>query len=61
MIKEFYCEKIKTSDGESGTINHYIMTSDDDASSLPSDAPLGSDAISKTAVYIKYPDGWSQF
>lgn len=59
MIIETGFEQTKNSKGEIGCIRHFILDSDIDASLLPTDAPVGSDAISKTSVFIKFPEGWS--
>ncbi len=59
MIRETHFETIKNSLGESSEIRHYIMDSDIDFNNLPADAPVGSDALSKTSMYIKFPEGWS--
>lgn len=60
MIIETSFEQTKNSRGESGSIRHFIIDSDSEASSLPTDAPIGSDALSKTSVFIKFSDGWSR-
>ncbi|MBQ7821176.1 MAG: hypothetical protein IJ391_02720 [Clostridia bacterium] len=59
MIKETHFENIKNSNGERASIRHYIMDNDSDATMLPEDAPVGSDAMSKNSVYIKFPEGWT--
>ncbi len=59
MIIETSFEQTRNSKGETGSIRHFILDSDTDASSLPADAPIGSDALSKTSVFIKFSDGWS--
>lgn len=59
MITETHFETIKNSLGQRSKIRHFIMDSDTDAKDLPPDAPVGSDAISKNSVYIKFPEGWS--
>lgn len=59
MIIETSFEKTKNSKGEVGGIRHFILDSDNDASLLPTDAPIGSDALSKTSVFVKFPEGWS--
>ena len=60
MIIETSFEKTKNSKGAAGSIRHYILDSDSEASLLPTDAPAGSDAISKTSVFVKFPEGWSR-
>ena len=59
MIKETHFETLKNSKGELTNIRHYILDTDTDALLLPEDAPVGSDAVSKTGVYIKFPVGWA--
>ena len=59
MIIETSFEHTKNSKGETGSIQHFILDSDSEASLLPTDAPVGSDAISKTSVFVKFPEGWS--
>ena len=59
MIIETSFEQTKNSKGEVGRIRHFILDSDSEASLLPTDAPTGSDALSKTSVFVKFPDGWS--
>lgn len=58
MIYETDFEAKKNSSGEYQTIRHYIIDSDADASKLPTNAPVGSDAFSGTSVYVKFTEGW---
>ena len=59
MIKETHFETVKNSIGECSEIRHYVMDTDSDFNKLPSDAPIGSDAVSKSSAFIKFPEGWS--
>ena len=59
-MKEVYYEKVINSKGEVGSIRHYVIESANEASMLPSDAPVMSDAFSKTGeVYMKFESGWA--
>lgn len=60
-MKEISCEKVKNSIGETSVICHYIIDDEAEASMLPSDAPLLSDALCRSGgVYIKFESGWSK-
>lgn len=58
MIIETDFEIKKNSKGERATVRHFLMDSDSDAAALPADAPVGSDALSDTSVFVKFPSGW---
>lgn len=59
-MKEVSCEKVINSKGETGSVRHYIIESADEAVKLPADAPVMSDAFSKTGeVFMKFESGWA--
>lgn len=60
-MKEYSSEFTKNSNGEVGEIRHYLLKSGENASSLPANAPVGSDALSEDGnAYIKFENGWKE-
>lgn len=61
MIKETGYERLKNSRGEVSLPRHYIMDSESELDMLPTDAPVGSDALAKGGkVFIRFPSGWAE-